>query len=198
MDEKMGTGWVIDISKDSNVPMRSFLQLREKYVKQNEDLEKVIKNESRIQEENSELKIKMRELQTQADKYLAEANKWGDQNRITSLNGEWECVTSLDNNPTVERFRFWDGTIRVYKSISGRDTFEEFRYNHFSYNPTTKKISLDIQPSDGKAKWYYLLEDKGDDFKELEGTVYKMSTVETSDAYHYNSYPVFSENSRIC
>jgi hypothetical protein len=187
---KWGTELVISVSKESKIPMRAFLQLREKYYQQTKLLETVIGQENTFQSENATLRNKISEVEVEKNKFAIDIKTWMERNQISFLDGEWELITEVMNTKISERVMMTAGSIRIYNTIKGQGSFIQYQYDHFSYNHLTKMVSLDFRSEDGKERMHNILQDKSGSLEELVGTSYRMSTVELDQRYGYNVFKV--------
>ncbi|BAU55258.1 hypothetical protein [Mucilaginibacter gotjawali] len=99
---KWGVDWTLKIQKDGSIGVEKYIQLRSKYKSLNENLIKVISDESLTNQENVTLNHQLQIIKSEKNDIKDMLDKYTNYNSLSILYGEWKYKTYQYGNVTLE------------------------------------------------------------------------------------------------
>lgn len=151
--QKWSENWNLKISEGGSIPINKYLNLRENYKKQQQELKELIDTESETKVKFEKLQKEHTELYVSNNNNIAELNKWRTANEISKLNGRWEftIVNSNFNNEIKTTLSIMNGEYHFGNSLNKPYGDNRVRIKWFYYSISSNRVYLvlDVFGNDG-------------------------------------------------
>lgn len=174
-----GSVWNLRFAKDGKISTSKYIGLRKIYEERTVFLEEVIEKESKLVEENAELKTNNLKLLDEKNNLHEVLSKWQNANNPSILNGNWEFSHNvfLTDEEVPERIFIHNGVIEYLDRLSGSSSLKK-QIDAFFYNPESGDLSFitNEMPNSAYIEYYKLKAVK--DLKILRGKNNSLEEVE--------------------
>ena len=133
-----GNNWHLRIGRTSNVPIGRYQKLFDDLQNREHDLEKLIKTESKLMEENDSLKRNVEDVKKEKNSLVELIQDWTKYSKVEYLNGRHQMTYSSGGDIVTNNVEISRGEIFLRKG--GRNSDLLFRVENFSFNIVTSEF----------------------------------------------------------
>lgn len=147
------------IARKGKISTERYMVLREAYLSQTKNLEKLIAEETSFVQENTRITSENTQLIGEKNELTKLLNLWQQMNDTRILQGEYEYTfqTSIAESKKTYRLVIESSRLFLYNDISKQDLVEEYSIQDFYCNHSSKSMCFVLWPVKGKTKTIFHL-----------------------------------------